>query len=376
MSRSRNGGGRRRLVVQVVPYFPPHIGGMENVAETIADAFAERGPVEVLTSRSGAATEPPCVRSENLVVRRLFTVEFAHLPVMPTLLYYLLRLPRRSIVHVHVAQAYVPEMVWIASVLRRRRFVAHFHLDVEPSGRFGPVFVAYKRFLLGAVLRSAARVIAVAPDQPRFLHDTYRVREDRIVLVPNGVGPQFFREPRATGHDGRPFRLLFVGRMSPQKNVSLLLRAAALASSPVELVIVGDGEERPMLEQLAASLGLQNVRMVGPKAGEDLVGWYRWADAFVLTSRREGTALVLLEAMAAGLPVIATRAPGVVDTVGEDGLLTPPDDPAAFAAAVDRLASDPDLRSELAQRAYARASQGPWAAALERLETVYAEVIP
>jgi glycosyltransferase involved in cell wall biosynthesis len=360
--------------VQVVPYFPPHIGGMENVAKTIADAFAERGPVEVLTSRSGATREPRRLRSGNLVVRRLFTIELAHLPFMPALLYHLLRLPRRSIVHVHVAQAYVPEMVWIASVLRRRRFIAHFHLDVEPSGRFGPVFVAYKRFLLGAVLRSAARVIAVSPDQPRFLHDTYRVREDRIVLVPNGVGAQFFREPRATACDGRAFRLLFVGRLAPQKNVSLLLRAVALVSSPVELVIVGDGEDRPMLEQLAASLGVRSVRMVGPKAGDELVSWYRWADAFVLTSRRESTGLVLLEAMAAGLPVIATAAAGVVDTVGDDGLLTPPHDPAAFAGAVDHLASDPELRSELASRGHARARRQPWERALERLEAVYAEV--
>jgi glycosyltransferase involved in cell wall biosynthesis len=363
------------LVVHVVPYFPPHVGGMENVAKTIAESLARHGPVEVLTSTSGAAREPRVERSENLVVRRLRTLEFAHLPFMPSLLFHLLRLPRNATVHVHVAQAFVPELVWLASAVRRRAYVAHFHLDVDPSGRLGPVFVAYKNLVLGGVLRAAARVIAVSPDQPAFLRRTYGLPEDRIVLIPNGVAPQFFAEPRAAAPAGRPFRLLFVGRLAPQKNVPLLLRAVASVSSPVELVIVGDGEERPMLEQLARSLGLGNVRMVGALAGDELVRWYRWADALVLTSRKESTGLVILEAMAAGVPVVAAEADGVVDTVGDDGLLAAPE-PAALAAAVERLAADPELWVELARRGHDRARERPWGPRLELLRKVYAEVGP
>ncbi len=367
------------LVVHVAPYFPPHVGGMENVAKTIAEALAEIRPVEVLTSRSRAPRPLRVERYKHLVVHRLFTVEFAHLPFMPTLLFHLLRLPRRAIVHVHVAQAYVPEMVWLASVLRRRPYIAHFHLDVEPSGPFGRVFVAYKKLVLGAVLRSAARVIAVSPDQPEFLRRTHRVPRDNIVLVPNGVAEDFFCAPGSLPERGerRPegdlFRLLFVGRLAPQKNVSLLLQAVASVSAPVELVIVGDGEERRLLERLAASLGLENVRMVGAVVGDELVGWYRWADAFVLTSRKESTGLVLLEAMAAGVPVVATAAPGVVDTVSDAGLLTPPD-AAALAAAIERLAADPALRRELASRGGARARQQSWTRSLELLKHVYEEV--
>ena len=373
MNRAGTSGEAARLVVQVVPYFPPHVGGMENVAKTIADSLAEFRTVEVLTSTSGAEAERRLARSENLLVRRLFTVELAHVPFLPSLLFHLLRLPKDAIIHMHVAQAFVPEIVWLASALRRRPYIAHFHLDVEPSGLFGRLFVAYKKFVLGAVLRSATRVIAVSPDQPPFLRRTYGVRGERIVLIPNGVAAQFFSAPREAGHHNRPFRLLFVGRLAPQKNVSLLLRAVALISSPVELVIVGDGEERRMLEQLAGSLGLSNVRMLGAMVGDDLVQWYRWADAFVLTSRKESTGLVLLEAMAAGVPVIATEAEGVVDTVGDSGLLTPPE-PAALARAVERLAANPSLWTELARRGHARAAQQPWARAVETLRDVYEEV--
>jgi glycosyltransferase involved in cell wall biosynthesis len=358
------------LVVQVAPYFPPHIGGMENVAKAIAEGLAERGPVTVLSSRSGASGAARRERHGNLLVRRLFTVEAAHVPFMPSLLIHLLRLPRSAIVHVHVAVAYPPEMVWLACLLRRRSYVAHYHLDVEPSGPLGFLFVAYKRWVLGGVLRSAATVLALSDQQAVFLQGRYGVDEDRILVMPNAVGAEFIREPPAApAHDG-PFRLLFVGRLAPQKNVSLLLRAMAVVQAAVELVIVGDGEQATLLRRLTEELGLTNVRMVGPQWGDDLVAWYRWADAFVLTSEKEGMPLVLLEAMAGGIPVVSTAVPGIAETLGDSGLMSA-SDPDAFAAAVDRIASDPVLWADLARRSYTRGTQFAGSVALTTLKDVY-----
>lgn len=368
-------GGLRPLVVQVVPYYPPHIGGMENVARVLSEGLAEHRDVLVLTSRSGPVPASREERRGRLVIRRLFTLEVAHLPFMPMLLGQLLRVPRRAVVHVHLAQAFVPEVVWLAGLLRRRPYLVHFHLDVEPSGRLGPLFVAYKRWVLGPVLRAAARVIVVSPDQPEFITTTYGVDPERIEVILNGVGPEFYLEPRAAPDHEGPFRLLFVGRLSPQKNVTRLLRALALVAVPVEVVIVGDGEERAGLERLRAELGLDRVRMVGAQVGAALVDWYRWADAFVLTSDREGTGLVLLEAMAAGLPVIAGRVQGVIDTVGDDGILVEAE-PAALAGAVERLVADPELWADLARRGSQRSEQYPWSVLLARLEAVYELVVP
>jgi glycosyltransferase involved in cell wall biosynthesis len=365
----------RDRILHVVPYYPPHIGGMENVARRVAEGLADAGrTVEVLTSSSGPSRAPRTERRGNLTVRRLPTIEFAHLPFMPTLLFHLLRLPRRAVVHVHIAQAYAPEMVWLSCLLRRRAYVAHFHLDVEPSGPFGPVFLAYKRWVLGPILRSAARVIVLTDGYASFLSRRYGVPADRISVVPNGVAPEFFSSPSERGsHDG-PFRLLFVGRLAPQKNVSRLLRAMAAINSPAELAIVGDGEDRAMLEDQIRDLRLGNVRMVGARTGADLVNWYRWADAFVSPSDKEGgLPLVILEAMAAGLPVISTDVPGVTETMGTDGLLSPAD-PAALARTIERLAGDADLAAELASRAYRRASRHPWPVVLSNLEDVYRSV--
>ena len=363
-----------RPIVHVVPYYPPHVGGMENVARTVAEGLSETGrTVEVLASTSGRSRAPRVERRGNLTVRRLRTIEFAHLPFMPTLLYQLLRVPRRALVHVHVAQAYAPEMVWLSGVLRRRPYVAHFHLDVEPSGPLGPIFVAYKRWVLGPVLRSAARVIVLTEAYAEFVHQRYGVAVERIVVVPNGVAEEFFRSPsERAGHDG-PFRLLFVGRLAPQKNVARLLEAIAATTRPVELAIVGDGEERALLEGLISELHLGNVRMVGSRTGDDLLTWYRWADAFVSPSDKEGMPLVILEAMAAGLAVVSTDVPGSRETIGTDGLLTPLD-PAAMASAIDRLACDPQLAAELGRRAYERAGRHLWPLVLANLEDVYRSV--
>ena len=374
-ARPEAGGDERQLVVQVVAYFPPHLGGMEVVAKALAEGLAERGPVEVLTARTGASSAPRMERRGNLTIRRLFTLEVEHVPFMPTLPLHLLRLPRRCLVHVHIAQAYVPEMVWLAGLIRRRPYLAHFHLDCDPTGRFGCLFLAYKRWVLGGVLRAATRVIVLSAAQADFVAQRYGVLPDRTVILPNGIGTQFYGEPRsAPDHNGR-FRLLFVGRCAPQKNLPRLLHAVASVTAAVELVIVGDGDQRSMLERLSREMRLTNVRIVGPQTGTELVDWYRWADAFVLSSDKEGMSVALLEAMAAGLPVVATRVQGISDTVGDDALLAEPD-PLALAQAVDRLATDPLLWTALSHRSTARAAELTLATQVQRLRKVYEDVAP
>jgi glycosyltransferase involved in cell wall biosynthesis len=348
---------------------------MEVVAEAIAENLADHGPVEVLTSSTGAAGALPVEQRGNLRIRRLRTLEIEHVPFMPTLLFHLVRLPRRAVVHVHIAQAYVPEMVRLSAWIRRRPYVAHFHLDCDPTGRFGWLFLLYKRWILGGTLRSATRVIALTREQGDFLHTRYGVAEERIMVMPNGVRRAFGKQARASPDHGGPFRLLFVGRLSPQKNLARLLAAIPAMRVPVELVVVGEGEQQAMLEELCRERGLTSVRMVGSQTSSQLVEWYRWADAFVLPSDKEGMPLAVLEAMASGLPVVATSVPGLRETVGDDGILAAPD-PAALAAAVDRLAADPALWSALSRRGSERSRELSWATRVDSLRVLYEGLVP
>jgi glycosyltransferase involved in cell wall biosynthesis len=369
--------GSRHLVVHVAPFYPPRLGGMERVAQTLAELLAERHDVEVLTTSCGSGGAPRRERRGTLRISRCWGMELAHTPLSPGLVARLLATPRRAIVHAHVAQAFLPEVVWLTSALRRRRYLIHFHLDVDASGRFGGLLPAYKRFVFGPVLRRAAAVIALSDEQADFVISHYRVRRNRVTIVPNGVSPSFYvgEEREDAQRTMAPLRLLFVGRLDAQKNVIRLLDAITHVSAPVELVLVGDGEQRDLIEEHLRTLGLHNVRLVGAAAGAGLLAWYRWADAFVLPSDKEGMPLVLLEAMAAGLAIISTDVPGSRELVDGVGLLADPR-PDALGEAIQRVATDPELLGKLSALS---AEQGPshsWNERITDLERLYDHIAP
>ena len=361
-------------VVHVVPYYPPHLGGMENVAKAIAEVLAKTRSVDVLTTTCGALGFPRVERHGGLTIRRLRACEIAHVPVAPGLFFRMLRLPSQTVVHVHIAQALVPEMVWLGRRLRGGAFVAHFHLDVAPSGRFGLIFVWYKRLILGRTLRAASRVIVFSQDQASFIERTYHMNPDAIAIVPNGVGREFTPGPFPNNSEKRPLRVLYVGRLSPQKAVPRLVEALASMTQPVEALLVGEGDERPVIEDLIHRHRLTNVRLVGVKRGAELVASYRWADVLVLPSEREGMPLVALEAMACGLPVVATDVVGNRELLRDVGILVAPN-PTSIALVLDQLAQDSSLVGELSNRGLAAAREYTWEQLVCSLERIYTELM-
>ena len=161
----------------------------------------------------------------------------------------------------------------------------------------------------------------------------------------------------------------------PVKGVDVAIEAVAKTAGRVTLVVAGDGPERDRLERRAARLGAP-VRFVGAVRGRDKAALLADADAFVLPSRRlsngrtEGAPVALLEAMYAGLPVVASRVGGVPELTGAEdaALLVPPDDAGALAAALTRLADTPALARRLAERGHARATRHRWSEVGPRVE--------
>jgi glycosyltransferase involved in cell wall biosynthesis len=143
--------------------------------------------------------------------------------------------------------------------------------------------------------------------------------------------------------------------MIPVKGADVFLRALAEPGAPrVTAVLIGDGNERSQLESLAARLGLgHTVRFVGGiESGARLLPAF---DAFVLSSRSEGTPIVLFEAMSAGVPIVASRVGGVPDVVGDDeAILVSPEDPAALAEGLRRVLETPATTRLMVQRAHRR----------------------
>lgn len=193
------------------------------------------------------------------------------------------------------------------------------------------------------------------------------------VRVPMHVIPTGIPLAEFSGGDGTAFRsrhgidpdrpvLLFVGRVAHEKNIDFLLRTLELAIARMPhllLVVAGEGPALGSLKKLAARLNLQeHVLFVGYlDRRAALLDCYRAADAFVFASRTETQGLVLLEAMALGIPVVSTAVMGTRDVVGPGrGALVPQDDEADFAEHLVRLMRDPQLRARLASdgRAYVR----------------------
>lgn len=343
--------------------YPPLGGGAANATACTARELARRGvAVEVLTSAFDDL--PACETTpDGVTVRRIPTLRR--------------RRDRSSVLEMLAFLA--SSMIAVPCAVRRFRpdaVIAYFGLPCGPAAGLARVLcgVPYVVSLRGgdvpgfqyegigvyhrlagpvirAVWRKAAAVVAnsdgLAALARRF------APEVPVTVVPNGVDATLFT-PVAENrkHTDGPLRLLVVGRLVRQKGVDCLLDAMARLPDPavVALTVVGDGPARPELEAQAARLGLSGrVAFVGWRGRDELPGLYQTADVFVLPSRDEGMPNVVLEAMACGLPVVATDIPGSRDLVvdGETGVLMAVDDTAALHAALAQLAADPQARQRM-----------------------------
>ncbi len=209
------------------------------------------------------------------------------------------------------------------------------------------------RRLIAWAARHAAASVAVSAALGEVLRELGAPRE-RVHVLRNGVDLDLFRPPadraaarRALGAQEGPVVLVSVGNLVELKGHDLVIEALASLPDHHLLLIVGEGPERPALEALAGRLGVGGrVRFLGRVAHEGLAAIYGAADALILASSREGWPNVLLEAMACGTPVIASRVGGVPEMVNapEAGLLLPERSAAAIAGAVTELLAAPPQR--------------------------------
>ena len=315
----------------------------------------------------------------------------------------LTREPNLDLIHLHTAKR-LGGIVRHVAEKRRIPYVISVHgglLDVpteeaaswtEPS-RGKPEWGKLLGWWVGSrrVFDDAAAILCVGAEEQRLTAQKYPGK--KVIHLPNGVDPDHFSKGdgaafrKAHGIDKGAFLFLVMGRIDPQKNQRLAIEALKelLATHPhAHLLLVGHVTNQPYVEKvrgLIAEHGLEGrITLIPgiPSSSPDLVNAYHAADAFLLPSIHEPFGIVILEAWAAGLPVIASRVGGIPSFVedGEEGLLFEPNDRGALIGRMKALMDDADLGQRIAGAGKKKAvSQYSWSRVTELLLTIYEEAI-
>jgi glycosyltransferase involved in cell wall biosynthesis len=260
---------------------------------------------------------------------------------------------------------------------RRLRLAVLVHMPLADETGLAPDVAAALDVRERQTLAAAAAVVTTSPWAARRLAGHHGLTAE-VHVVPPGTDPA----PLAGGTDGAS-RLLCVASVTPLKAQDVLIEALATVEGSWELVCAGALSRAPAyvarVEDLLVRRGLTDrVRLAGPLTGKELDAAYAEADLVVLASRAETYGMVVAEALARGVPVLATAVGGVPDTLGPAGVLVPPGDAAALAGALRRWLGDPGLRDRLRAAArHRRTGLDGWdttarrmAAVLDRLEPV------
>lgn len=300
-----------------------------------------------------------------------------------------------DVLHTHTAKAgalgRLAACVYNATRSRSSRcLVVHtFHGNVF-SGYFSRAGSVAARAVERALAVVTDRVVAIAEQQRREIVDTYRIASaGKVTVVPLGLdlgallslapGAPSLRDELGLTRDDIVFG--FVGRLVPIKDVPSLIEAfshVARRVAAARLVLAGDGELRAALEQQVEERDLRS-RVIFAGWRSDLVRLYATFDALVLSSRNEGTPVAVIEAMAAGLPVVSTAAGGVAELVDHrvTGWVVPVGDSAALSAAMIEAAEAPALRARMGAAArHAASSRYGYQRLVADIETLYRTHLP
>lgn len=368
--------------------YAPHVSGITNYIKLNKKYFEEMGH-EVFVFTFGDINyedeEPNVIRSPGV-------------PVFETGYSFNLRHTRKArqtirtmdVVHVHhpfvsgpLALSYCrPSRIPVIFTNHTRYdLYAQAYLPILP-GVIGDVAI---ETFMPTFCRACDMVIAPSPGMREVLR-SFGV-DSAIEVVPNGVDLKPFRDeiyPIERGNMGfseTDTILIYVGRLGPEKNIPFLLRSfagAVEAFDNIGLVLVGDGPERDNLEDRARQMGINSrVRFLGLVPYSEMPAYLKMADAFVTASVTEVHPLSIIEAMAAGLPVLGINSPGVGDTVkdGFTGFLSQDEDLASFTAKMVRLVLDQPLREKMGLQASQDVNKYAIETTTQIMEKCYEQVI-
>jgi glycosyltransferase involved in cell wall biosynthesis len=378
-------------IAHLTATFPPYPGGAGNTCYRFARGQAERGHhVEVFTAAAaGDAPDPGAA-----IVHRIDPVmAIGNAPLIPKLA----RLESFDVVHLHYPFIFGSELTLLGRRRKRSRgaaLVVHYKNRLLGKGTRGLLFETYEHTVAPALIRAADRILVLSPDHARsvpYLAKALDATPERVIEMPNGVDTEAFSpgvdESGLRDRLGIPADAVvaaFVATLDRAhhfKRLDVAIEALGRTRSrDIHLLVAGGGELLDGFRAQATASGVGGrVHFLDRVPHGELPAVLRASDLFVLTTEPpESFGIVLIEAMACGLPVMATDYPGVRAVVDDDtGILIPAGDSGAAAEALDRLDDmGSDGRGRLGTAGRAKAERlWAWPALLDRMDAAYAEAI-
>jgi glycosyltransferase involved in cell wall biosynthesis len=370
-----------KILMPVIHYYPV-IGGLEAWTQNIAERMAERAEVFVITGR---------------VKNQLKKEEREGVKIFRTSLFSLENLSYSSPLYLVGA---FPLILLKSFILLKREKVDVCHCQGFLSSLMGyllfsftgiPYVVTVQRLEAdrGFLRRLVYRRAAVCIGSSKAVEDYFKeIGVTRTRVIPNGIDVEDFGAKTLSRDEVREelgisgeFTIITVARLEKVKGIKYLISALRLLESRPDkpthgfkLVIIGEGSQREELEALVkeSALGLK-VRFVGQVPNHEISAYLGAADCFALPSLKEGFGIVVLEAMAAGIPVVASAVGGILDIIkdGENGILVAPGKPREIAEAVHKLYMHPDLADKLVSRAFESLDRYDWNNIADQVYKIY-----
>lgn len=376
-------------VVRTVPAFYPYVTGPANQAFEISNRISDRGiDSPVYTSRSSVEDEPLFDQIDNVNVRRCPDLgKFMSFKLMPSPL---LDLPfeKFDIIHSHCYRGFLTETAYQVCRSKNKPFILHNHGTFLGYREIADKYEKFPYILYDKITRKRTAInadaIIVSSKQEKREAVEFGVTPEKISIIPTGIDVSEYSI--FTSEETDDFTLLFVGRLSRNRNVEQAIQSLVHLPEDVKLRIVGDEAKSShaatggYLDELKRLVKAENIEdqviFTGAKYDDDLKKEYARADAFVYTSVYENLGQTILEAAAAGLPVVATPVGVANELVVEDetGYLTPIGESGAVAENVKKLRRHG--AQEMGRRMRNRVeNRYDWETIIDKYVDIYEEVI-
>ena len=363
-----------RIAILSLLFPPKWIAGTEIASYNVAKYLVKRGhEIHVITSLDEGL--PSKSKEEGFYIHRVKCLGIRYFGIPSFWVTALPCLKKIDPDIIHVQSTMIGMAGFLSKMLLRKPYVIFAHgSDIYHHW-------AFHKFSSRLVFRRASAVIALTEHMKREMQKIYN-RE--ILVIPNGVSLKSFESITTPeilrgklGLDKTAEILLFVGRLHTVKGLKYLIEAMKIIShkhAKVNLVLVGGGNERQYLHEMVKKLRLSKcVLFVGQVPNSKISEYMFASDIFVLPSLSEGLPVTILEALAAGLPIVTTNVRGLPEIVknGENGFTVDPQNPTQLAERIMFLLSNNELRQKIFANNVIKAKEYSWEAVVEKLEKVY-----